>query len=101
MATTDPELYVGLVPAHKSVRVASYHRETIQSLSEMLGAMGLTSPEQLRPWHLMHRISPTKTKHYGELYDFLEPGELVSGPLPPAYKRACDSASADSFAHVS
>lgn len=100
VATTDPELFVGLVPAQKSLRVANYHRETIQSLVEMLGAVGLTSPDQLRPWHIMHRISPTETKHYGELYDFLEPGELIRGPLPPDYKRACDAASPDTFAHA-
>jgi glutamate synthase domain-containing protein 2 len=100
VATTDPELFVGLVPSHKSVRVASYHHETIQSLAEMLGAIGLNSPEQLRPWHVLHRTSPTETKHYGELYDFLDPGELVRGPLPPTYKRACEAASADTFDHV-
>jgi glutamate synthase domain-containing protein 2 len=100
VATTDPGLFVGLVPSHKSVRVASFHKETIQSVAEMLGAIGLNSPEQLRPWHVLHRTSPTETKHYGELYDFLDPGELVRGPLPPTYKRACEAASADPFDHV-
>lgn len=100
VATTDPELMVGLVPSHKSVRVANFHRETINSLSEMLGAIGLSSPEELRPWHVLHRTTPTETKHYGELYDFLEPGELLRNPLPVAYRRACEAASAHTFAHV-
>ncbi len=100
VATTDPELMVGLVPSQKSVRVANFHRETINSLSEMLGAIGLSSPEELRPWHVLHRTTPTETKHYGELYDFLAPGDLLREPLPKAYKRACEAASADTFAHV-
>ena len=100
VATTDPELFVGLDPTHKSVRVANYHRETIQSLAEMLGAIGLNSPAELRPWHILHRTTPTETKHYGELYDFLDPGELLRQPLPPAYRRACEAASAETFAHV-
>ena len=66
----------------------------------MLGAIGLRSPEELRPWHVLHRTTPTETKHYGELYDFLDPGELLQEPLPIDYRRACHAASADTFAHV-
>ena len=90
----------GLVPSHKRDRVANFHKETIQSLSEMLGAIGLRSPEELQPWHVLHRTTPTETKHYGELYDFLDPGELLKEPLPIDYRRACHAASADTFGHV-
>ena len=100
VATTDPELFIGLVPEHKSVRVASFHRETIKSLAEMLGAIGLDDPQDLRPWHILHRTTPTETKHYGELYEFLRPGELLCEPLPASYRRACEAASAETFAHV-
>jgi glutamate synthase domain-containing protein 2 len=100
VATTDPELFVGLVPEDKSVRVASFQNETIKSLAEMLGAVGLNKPSELRPWHVLHRTSPTETKHYGELYEFLNSGELLSEPLPAAYKRACNAASAETFDHV-
>ena len=100
VATTDPELFVGLVPEDKSVRVASFQQETIKSLAEMLGAVGLDEPSDLRPWHLLHRTSPTETKHYGELYEFLKPGDLLKEPLPAAYERACNAASAETFSHV-
>lgn len=100
VATTNPALMKGLIPSHKRARVANFHHETIQSLSEMLGAVGLRSPEQLRPWHVLHRTTPTQTKHYGELYDFLDPGELLKEPLPIDYRRACHAASPDTFAHV-
>ncbi|MCH1438124.1 MAG: FMN-binding glutamate synthase family protein [Rubripirellula sp.] len=100
VATTNPALVKGLVPSHKRDRVANFHKETIESLSEMLGAIGLRSPAELRPWHVLHRTTPTETKHYGELYDFLDPGELLKEPLPVDYRRACHAASADTFAHV-
>lgn len=100
VATQDPWLMAGLDPTEKSTRVANFHRETIKSLSEMLGAIGLASSTDLRPWHVMHRVSPTETKHYGELYDFLDDGELLRTPLPIAYKRACEAASPDTFDHV-
>ena len=100
VATQKKHLMNGLVPSVKSERVASYHQETIQSLCEMLGAIGLVSTEDLRPWHVVHRTSPTETKHYGELYEYLEAGSLLNAPLPPSFERACHAASPETFAHV-
>ncbi|MDA1164903.1 MAG: glutamate synthase-related protein [Planctomycetota bacterium] len=99
VATQEKHLMAGLDPTDKSVRVASYHKETINSLAEMIGALGLDSAEELRPWHLMHRISANETRHYGELYNFLRGGELLADVLPPEYARACASASAETFSH--
>ena len=100
VATQEKHLMAGLVPSDKAPRVASYHHETIRSLAEMLGALGLSSADELRPWHLMHRISPTETRHYGELYDFLREGALLADELPAEYRRACNAASAETFGHV-
>ncbi len=101
VATQDPNLVAGLVPSEKAVRVTSFQRETVESVSEIMGAMGIRSPENLRPWHIMRRISPTEVYHYGEIYDFLEDGELLHEPLPPTYERAMRAASPDTFDHVS
>lgn len=100
VATQDKHLMAGLDPTDKSVRVASFHKQTIHSLAEMLGALGLNAAHELRPWHLMHRLSANETKHYGELYHFLRDGELLQDPLPVDYARACHSASAETFNHV-
>ncbi len=100
VATQNPNLMAGLVPRLKSTRVANFHRETIESLCEMLGAIGLAKSSDLRPWHIMTRISQTEVKHYGEVYSYLREGDLLKTPLPVAYKRACEAASATSFGHV-
>ena len=100
VATQKPHLMAGLVPSDKSQRVASFHGETIESLCEMLGAIGLESPEDLRPWHVLHRTSPTETRHYGELYEYLEEGALLSDTLPKHFERACNAASPETFASV-
>ena len=100
VATQDPNLVAGLVPAEKSKRVASYHFETMESLSEMMGAAGISSPDNLRPWHILRRISPTETRHYGEIYEYLKAGSLLKDPLPLSYARACKAASAHTFRHV-
>ncbi len=98
VATQDKSLMAGLVPSDKRVRVANFHRETIESFSEMLGAIGLEDAAELRPWHVMHRISPTETRHYGELYDYLDDGALLDETdLPADYRRAVLAASAETF----
>ena len=99
VATQDPQLTAGLVVAEKYMRVANYHGETLESVCDIIGAMGLESPEKLRPWHIMRRTSPTEIKHYGEIYEFLGPGDLLKEPLPASYERACNSATAETFAH--
>lgn len=99
VATHKPYLMAGLVPEDKATRVASYHNETVQSMTEMVGAMGLHMPDELRPWHIMRRTSPTAIHHYGEIYDYLEPGELLRDTLPPDYARAMQAASAETFGH--
>jgi glutamate synthase domain-containing protein 2 len=72
VATQNPSLVVGLDVNHKTTRVANYHRETLKTVGEMVGAMGLTHSNQLRPWHIMKRTGLADIRHYGELYEFIE-----------------------------
>lgn len=101
VATQDKELMKGLVVEDKAKRVASYHRETIHSTAEILGAMGLSGTNQLRPWHRMRRTDFTEIKHYGEIYHFLSDGELLGSDIPKDYLRAMQGASSSSFAYSS
>ena len=100
VATQDPELTAGLVVGDKRKRVAAFHEETIESAAEMLGAMGLSSATELRPWHVMRRTGATTTMHYGELFDWIEPGSLLGDEMPASYARAVNAACAESFAHA-
>jgi glutamate synthase domain-containing protein 2 len=47
IATNDPALQRGLDATDKSVRVATFHRKTIQAFNELLGAAGLHRPEDI------------------------------------------------------
>ncbi len=100
VATQNPQLVAGLVVEHKSKRVANFHRETVASVSEIMGAMGIDDPDKLHPWHIMRRTTPTEVKHYGEIFEFLEEGELLRDDLPGSYRRACEAARSDTFAHI-
>ena len=100
ITTQNPQLVAGLVPSDKDVRVMGFHKETIESVSEIMGAMGIAHPDDLHPWHIMRRVSPTEIHHYGEIYEFLQDGDLLRSPLPQTYRRACESAHAETFAHL-
>ena len=97
IATQKKDLMGGLVVSDKRKRVATFHRETLHCLSEMIGAMGISDCHKLRPWHIHRRINVNETRHYGELYDYLDHEELLSENIPHDYQRAVAAASADDF----
>jgi len=99
VATQNPELVAGLVPSDKARRVAAYHRELLESVAEILGAMGMSGSGELRPWHVMRRTGPDEVHHYGEIHEFLEEGALLGAALPRSFARASEAASPETFEH--
>lgn len=99
IATQKKDLMSGLVVTDKRKRVANFHKETVESLAEMVGAMGLQAANQLRPWHILRRVSVNETRHYGELYDYLDHEELLQDKLPPDYERAVRAARAEDYCY--
>ena len=97
IATQKKSLMGGLVVTDKRKRVATFHKETLEGFAEMVGAMGHHSCHRLRPWHILRRVSVNETRHYGELYDYLDEGELLKDELPKDYERAVRAASAEDF----
>jgi glutamate synthase domain-containing protein 2 len=103
ITTQDERLVVGLDVEHKTQRIFNYHHATLETVSEIVGAMGLDHPDQLQPWHVMRRIGPFEVKHYGELFRYLKPGELLEENeenLPKGWARAVKAASELSFSHA-
>ncbi len=92
VATQDPGLVRGLVVEDKSVRVARYHKDTVKSFLDVLGATGLETPAELKPWYVMKRVGSGEVRSYHEIYPITEPGSLlaaqVTGPLAEAWGRA-------------
>lgn len=77
ITTQNPALVYGLDVADKSVRVASFHRHTLKGFLELLGAMGLHGPAELRPEHIFRRVDDLRVRNMSELYEYLEPGQLL------------------------
>lgn len=97
VATQKPEFYKGLDVPSKTERVFNYHQETLRSVCEMIGAMGLDTPDRLFPGHLMRRTGLNETKSYAELYQFLRPGDLLKETVPAEYDKLMRFSRADSF----
>ena len=97
VTTQEPDLVRGLDVNDKKYRVHNYHLNTISSFLEILAAAGLSHPSELQPHHIQRRISPTQVQDYGQIYQYLEPGELLSSKPPSALSEAWDSSSSERF----
>lgn len=77
VATQDPLRQRALNVNDKSVRVASFHRNTLKALAEMTGAAGLGHPQDFLPYHLMVRESGGGMVVGDEVYPYLPEGFLL------------------------
>ena len=98
VATQDPARQRAIVVPDKAERVASFHRETVKALTELIAAAGLSHPHDLRPSHFMQRAAPDRSISFEELYHCMKPGELLDGTAPPHMRQAWDIATPKSFA---
>ena len=79
VATQDPKRWKALDVEDKANRVRNFHDATVQEAVGMLASMGLENFDQLSPSMLFRRTSDEYAETYAELYNWLEPGELLSG----------------------
>lgn len=79
VTTQNPLRQKALVVSDKSVRVASYHSNTLKALAELLEAAGLHHPNELRPHHIAQRIANGQVRVLSALFPDLEKGELLRG----------------------
>ncbi|MDF1677934.1 MAG: FMN-binding glutamate synthase family protein [Legionellaceae bacterium] len=97
VATQNMRLQKGLVVHQKKERVLNFHKNTMHSFLEMLGSMGLESPDDLTPAHIIRRVDYDLVKPLSEAYLYLEPGQLLGKKIPESYQTYWDAASADRF----
>jgi glutamate synthase domain-containing protein 2 len=100
VATQDKNRQRALVVADKRERVANFHRATLHALAELTAAAGLAHPNEFRPIHISHRLSPSEVATFADLYPTLGAGELLAGTDDPRWKRPWEMASATSFRAV-
>ena len=84
----------------KSKRVANFHRNTLKAVAEMIGAAGLSSPEELQPKHLMIRQKNGDTISGARIYLKMKPGALIDDEVEifsESYRVPWNNARTDSF----
>jgi glutamate synthase domain-containing protein 2 len=101
VATQDELRQQALVVPDKIERVAHFHQNTLKALAQLIAAAGLTHPSQLKPHHIVRRVSPNQVKLASALLPYLHPGELLDASqldrLPPVFALYWPMAQAESF----
>merc|ERR1739845_37180 len=68
ITTQNPELVKGLVVDQKWMRVYLYHKNTMATMAEVVGATGVDNPSHVRREMIWRRISQTERRSYLDLY---------------------------------
>jgi glutamate synthase domain-containing protein 2 len=98
VATQDPMRQRALHVPTKAERVTRFHHNTLQALAELVGAAGLEHPGDLKPWHIVRRVSISEVRLLSNLLKYLGPGELLRGSEGMlVYKMYWPMADASSF----
>ena len=97
VATQNPELVKGLVVEDKKVRVANFHKHTVESFVELMAAAGLDNPRKLNRHQISRRVFMDEIKTLEEIYPSVPTGALLNGGIPERYKMSFEAASSDRF----
>jgi glutamate synthase domain-containing protein 2 len=98
VTTQDPKRQIALVVPNKSERVQNFHRQTLESVQELLQATGLSQPSDLSLKHIMRRMSDRDVHNLDSLMPSVAPGALLnSHNLTGLFEQYWSDASADQF----
>jgi glutamate synthase domain-containing protein 2 len=100
VTTQDPRRMYALNIQDKAPKVANFHKETLHSFLEVLGAAGIEYAEHLTPGHIHRRVGSTEEYTYDELYTYLSENAILEGSAPGEYLISWSSATAEKFAGV-
>lgn len=99
VATQDKRRMQALDVERKKSHTAKFHNETIQSMLNLAGAMGMSHIDDLAPTHIFRRVSPELAKPLSELYHYLQPNALLEDDsnVDELFREDWKQASAESF----
>ena len=68
IATQDKSLYRGLDVSDKRVRVANFHRNTLQATVKLMEACGFKTLKHIKPDKVFRRVSHNRVKTFRQIY---------------------------------
>lgn len=101
VATQNPSLMRGLVVSDKRVRVANFHRETLEAFVELMAAAGIDDPKKIHRGLIYRNENQTRINRFDESYPYIEKGCLLKGPYPAGFETAMEQSTPDSFLPLS
>jgi glutamate synthase domain-containing protein 2 len=96
VTTQDKRRARALDVPDKTQRVRRYQQATVEQAQQIIGSMGLRGPSEIEPRMLIRRVDEATTCSYADLYEWLQPGELLASP-PPSWAEDWQRADPDSF----
>ena len=99
VATQDPRRNRAVVVKDKAQAVYNYHHTTVNTAVRLMASMGVTDPADLTPEMLRRNVSPTDSRSYANIYEWLRPGQLLEDP-PSSWAPDWKAASPDTFRPV-
>ncbi len=96
VATQDPKRSRALDVPSKAERVADYQAMAVAEALRLMASLGVSEPAGLGPHHLIRRVDHVRSASYAELYEWLEPGQLLD-EAPSSWADDWARADPDSF----
>ena len=98
VATQDPSLSAGLIPANKAIRVHQFHKKTVHATVDIISSAGLASPCELNRTHIFRRVNQQEVKRYDEIFPHMVISGFLKDCIPEGYKIDIAEANTNSFA---
>lgn len=97
VTTQNPARTRSLDVAVKALRVRNYHDATLKSFLDIIGAMGIDSPDRLKPEHIYHRPEHGPAETYRAIHPAVAGGDFLADQIPESYAADWSRANAQSF----
>ena len=83
VATQDPKRARASMSATSRCACSRYQDATVRQASQLIALDGTAGPDRADAGRCCDAASTTTTMSYAELFDWLQPGELLHGPRAP------------------
>lgn len=101
ITTQDPWRQRGLVVTEKAERVRQFQKATVEALRDIVVAVGLETPWELKPHYLHQRLNAAEMKAIDRIYPFVAEKSLLDDPEGSYYAEWWAAADPDTFRPVS